>query len=86
MEKKVLLVVIYLNFLKKNIAVYIASYEKFITNTKKIDYDYIINCSSNKECFTLNNKKLMNEIKIKNDLKELKNEYLEISKKFFLNK
>ena len=40
----------------------------------------------NKECFTLNNKKLMNEIKIKNDLKELKNDCLEISKKFFLNK
>jgi len=40
----------------------------------------------NDESFTLNNDKLMKKIRIKNNLKELKNECLAISKKFFLKK
>ena len=40
----------------------------------------------NDESFTLNNDKLMNKIIIKNNLNELKNECLTISKKFFLKK
>lgn len=40
----------------------------------------------NDESFTLNNDKLMNKIIIKNNLNELKNECLKISKKFFLKK
>ena len=42
--------------------------------------------SFNDECFTLNNNKLMQKIRIKNNLQELKNECLAISKKFFLKK
>ena len=42
--------------------------------------------SFNNDSFTLNNKKLMHKIKIKNDVSELKNECLKISKSFFLNK
>ena len=54
-------------------------------NSKKIK---IINPknSFNNESFTLNNKKLMHKIKIKNDVIELKNECLKISKSFFLKK
>jgi dTDP-4-dehydrorhamnose reductase len=40
----------------------------------------------NNDTFTLNNKKLMNKIKIKNDLNELKIECIKLSKKFFLKK
>ena len=39
--------------------------------------------SFNKDCFTLNNYKLMNKIKIKNTTKELKKASLELSKSFF---
>jgi len=39
--------------------------------------------SFNKDCFTLNNHKLMKKIKIKNSVKELKKECLELSKLFF---
>ena len=42
--------------------------------------------SFNNDSFTLNNKKLMHKIKIKNDFVELKNECLKISKSFFLKK
>ena len=42
--------------------------------------------SSNNDSFTLNNKKLMQEIKIKNNILELKNECLRISKSFFLKR
>ena len=54
-------------------------------NLKKIN---IINPknSFNNDSFTLNNKKLMNKIKIKNDIIELKNECLKISKVFFKKK
>tara|TARA_B110000208_G_scaffold31249_1_gene41095 strand:- start:128 stop:952 length:825 start_codon:yes stop_codon:yes gene_type:complete len=54
-------------------------------NSKKIK---IINPknSFNNDSFTLNNKKLMHKIKIKNDVAELKNECLKISKSFFLKK
>jgi dTDP-4-dehydrorhamnose reductase len=51
-------------------------------NSKKIK---IINPknSFNNDSFTLNNKKLMRKIKIKNDIMDLKNECLRISKSFF---
>jgi len=54
-------------------------------NLKKIK---IINRknSFNNDSFTLNNKKLMQKIKIKNDVIDLKNECLRISKSFFLKK
>ena len=54
-------------------------------NSKKIK---IINPknSFNNDSFTLNNKKLMHKIKIKNDVIDLKNECLKISKSFFLKK
>ena len=54
-------------------------------NLKKIK---IINPkkSFNNDSFTLNNKKLMHKIKIKNDVIDLKNECLKISKSFFLKK
>ena len=39
--------------------------------------------SFNKDCFTLNNYKLMKKIKIKNSTKELKKASLELSKSFF---
>ena len=54
-------------------------------NSKKIK---IINSknSFNNDSFTLNNKKLMREIKIKNNTLELKNECLRISKNFFTKK
>ena len=42
--------------------------------------------SFNNDSFTLNNKKLMQEIKIKNNTLELKNECLRISKNFFTKK
>ena len=42
--------------------------------------------SFNNDSFTLNNKKLMREIKIKNNTLELKNECLRISKNFFTKK
>ena len=42
--------------------------------------------SFNNDSFTLNNKKLMGKIKIKNDIMDLKNECLRISKSFFLKK
>ena len=54
-------------------------------NLKKIK---IINPkkSFNNDSFTLNNKKLMHKIKIKNDVIDLKNECLRISRSFFLKK
>ena len=54
-------------------------------NSKKIN---IINPknSFNNDNFTLNNKKLMNKIKIKNNVIDLKNECLRISKNFFKKK
>ena len=54
-------------------------------NSKKIN---IINPknSFNNDNFTLNNKKLMNKIKIKNNVIDLKNECLRISKSFFKKK
>ena len=54
-------------------------------NSMKI---YIINPknSFNNDSFTLNNKKLMHKIKIKNDVIEFKNECLKISKNFFTKK
>ena len=54
-------------------------------NTKKIK---VINPknSFNNDSFTLNNNKLMKEIKIKNNVLELKNECLRISKNFFNKK
>ena len=54
-------------------------------NSKKIK---IINPknSFNNDSFTLNNNKLMREIKIKNNTLELKNECLRISKNFFTKK
>ena len=42
--------------------------------------------SFNNDSFTLNNNKLMREIKIKNNTLELKNECLRISKNFFTKK
>ena len=42
--------------------------------------------SFNNDSFTLNNNKLMRKIKIKNDVIDLKNECLKISKSFFLKK
>jgi dTDP-4-dehydrorhamnose reductase len=42
--------------------------------------------SFNNDSFTLNNKKLMQKIKIKNNVLELKNECLKISKNFFTKK
>jgi hypothetical protein len=42
--------------------------------------------SFNNDNFTLNNKKLMHKIKIKNDVIDLKNECLKISKNFFKKK
>ena len=42
--------------------------------------------SFNNDSFTLNNKKLMHKIKIKNGVIDLKNECLRISKSFFLKK
>ena len=42
--------------------------------------------SFNNDSFTLNNRKLMQKIKIKNEVLELKNECLKISKSFFLKK
>ena len=51
------------------------NYKRTITlNAKK---------SFNKDCFTLNNYKLMKKIKIKNNIKELKKECLQLSKLFF---
>ena len=54
-------------------------------NTKKIK---VINPknSFNNDSFTLNNNKLMKKIKIKNNVSELKNECLRISKNFFNKK
>ena len=54
-------------------------------NTKKIK---VINPknSFNNDSFTLNNNKLMKQIKIKNNILEFKNECLAISKKFFKKK
>ena len=51
-------------------------------NSKKVN---VINPknSFNNDNFTLNNKKLMNRIKIKNDVIDLKNECLRMSKNFF---
>ena len=37
------------------------------------------------DSFTLNNKKLMNKIKITNNLKELKESCIQLSKKIFIN-
>jgi len=54
-------------------------------NLKKINFINPKN-SFNNDSFTLNNKKLMNKIKIKNDIIELKNECLKISKFFFRKK
>ena len=56
-----------------------------IYNSMKIN---IINPKSsfNNDNFTLNNKKLMNKIKIKNNVIDLKNECLQISKSFFKKK
>ena len=42
--------------------------------------------SFNNDSFTLNNKKLMQKIKIRNNVSELKNECLRISKNFFIKK
>jgi len=42
--------------------------------------------SFNNDSFTLNNNKLMKKIKIKNNILELKNECLRISKSFFLKR
>ena len=42
--------------------------------------------SFNNDSFTLDNKKLMHKIKIKNDVMDLKNECLKISKGFFVKK
>ena len=42
--------------------------------------------SFNDDSFTLNNNKLMNKIKLKNNFNELKNECISISKKFFQKK
>jgi dTDP-4-dehydrorhamnose reductase len=42
--------------------------------------------SFNNDSFTLNNKKLMHKIKIKNDVMDLKDECLRISKSFFLKR
>tara|TARA_B100000965_G_scaffold98577_2_gene80648 strand:+ start:1299 stop:2135 length:837 start_codon:yes stop_codon:yes gene_type:complete len=51
------------------------NYKRTITlNAKK---------SFNKDCFTLNNRKLMKKIKINNNIKELKKECLELSKLLF---
>ncbi len=54
-------------------------------NTKRIKTIKPKN-SFNNDNFTLNNMKLMHIIKIKNDVIELKNECLKISKSFFLKK
>ncbi len=54
-------------------------------NTKKTKTIMPLNVF-NSESFTLNNDKLMKEIKIKNDVTDLKNECLKISKNFFKNK
>jgi len=54
-------------------------------NTKKIKVINIKN-SFNNDSFTLNNNKLMKQIKIKNNILELKNECFAISKKFFKKK
>ena len=54
-------------------------------NTKKIKVINIKN-SFNNDSFTLNNDKLMKQIKIKNNILELKNECFAISKKFFKKK
>ena len=54
-------------------------------NTKKIKVINLKN-SFNNDSFTLNNNKLMNKIKIKNNILELKNECLRISKFFFYKK
>jgi len=51
-------------------------------NLKKIKFINPKN-SFNNDCFTLNNKKLMSKIKIKNDILDLKNECLKISKFYF---
>ena len=54
-------------------------------NTKKIKVINIKN-SFNNDSFTLNNNKLMKQIKVKNNILELKNECFAISKKFFKKK
>jgi len=54
-------------------------------NTKKIKV-ININKSFINDSFTLNNNKLMKQIKIKNNILEFKNECLAISKKFFKKK
>jgi len=54
-------------------------------NTKKIKIISPKN-SFNNDNFTLNNRKLMQKIKIKNEVLELKNECLKISKNFFKKK
>ena len=54
-------------------------------NSKKIKIIDLKN-SFNNDSFTLNNKKLMHKIKIKNGVIDLKNECLRISKSFFLKK
>ena len=54
-------------------------------NTKKIKVINIKN-SFNNDSFTLNNNKLMKQIKIKNNILEFKNECFAISKKFFKKK
>tara|TARA_B100000780_G_scaffold278775_1_gene253607 strand:+ start:2432 stop:3262 length:831 start_codon:yes stop_codon:yes gene_type:complete len=54
-------------------------------NKKKMKM-IILKKGFNNDIFTLNNKKLMNEIKIKNDLNELKIECIKLSKKIFFKK
>tara|TARA_B100000795_G_scaffold268440_1_gene255392 strand:- start:1233 stop:2054 length:822 start_codon:yes stop_codon:yes gene_type:complete len=51
---------------------------------KKSIYYKTIDQKYNKDCFTLNNRKLMQDIKMKNRIIDLKNYSLEISKKFFI--
>ena len=64
--------------------VYLDNLVKWLNNyNRKQTITLTVKKSFNKDCFTLNNHKLMKKIKIKNSIIELKKECLELSKLFF---
>ena len=62
-----------------NLVKWLNYYNKNSINYKIFDKKY------NKDCFTLNNEKLMKDIKLKNRIIDLKNYSIKIGKKYFIN-
>ena len=62
-----------------NLVKWLNYYNKNSINYKIFDKKY------NKDCFILNNEKLMKDIKLKNRIIDLKNYSIKIGKKYFIN-